>query len=198
MTYPRPAIPGGDRRRELPRLTQRGSIRRISKKRRTGRAWNGESTLSHGNKSGAKAVPIGMAALYRILADTVVVVHASYVAFVVFGQIAILFGLLRRWEWIRNLPFRLTHLAAIVVVVLESWCRIPCPLTTWENWLRDQAADVTYAGDFVANCVHHVLFYQAEPWVFTTCYSVFGALVLLTFVMAPPRHKPRPPTPAAG
>jgi polyferredoxin len=140
-----------------------------------------------------------MATLCQVLADVVIVVHASYVAFVILGQLAILLGMLRRWlgmlphwEWIRNIPFRLAHLAAIIVVVLESWCGITCPLTTWEIWLRERAGEETYEGDFIANAVHHVLFYRAEPWVFTICYTVFGALVLLTFILAPPRRKPRP------
>jgi hypothetical protein len=130
-----------------------------------------------------------MATLDLILADTVVVVHASYVGFVIVGQLAILLGILRHWDWIRNIPFRLAHLAAIVVVVLESWCHIPCPLTTWENSLREQAGQDTYEGDFIANAVHHILFYHAPPWVFTTSYSIFGALVLFTFMLAPQRRR---------
>jgi polyferredoxin len=132
-----------------------------------------------------------MVLFYRALADVVVVAHASYVAFVLFGQLLILVGMLRHWRWIRNLPFRLVHLVAIVVVVLESWCGITCPLTTWERWSREAAGDVTYEGDFIANAVHAVLFYRASPWVFTVCYTVFGVIVLLSFVLAPPHRKPR-------
>jgi Protein of Unknown function (DUF2784) len=145
-----------------------------------------------GNKSIDGSVPDRMATLDLILADIVVVVHASYVGFVIVGQLAILLGILRHWAWIRNIPFRLGHLAAIVVVVLESWFGIPCPLTTWENWLREQAGQATYEGDFIANCMHQILFYHAPPWVFTTCYSIFGAAVLLTFMLAPPRRSRQP------
>jgi hypothetical protein len=32
-----------------------------------------------------------------------------------------------------------------------------------------------------------LLFFDAEPWVFTVCYTLFGLAVLATFVLAPPR-----------
>ncbi len=127
---------------------------------------------------------------YRILADAVVVAHFAYVAFVLFGQLAILIGILAKWEWVRNIWFRGIHLIAIVVVVLEAWWGVTCPLTTWEQDLRAKAGQEAYTGDFIATWVHDLLFMEAEPWVFTLCYSIFGALVLLTFVIAPPRRRP--------
>ena len=125
----------------------------------------------------------------RVLADAVVVVHAGYVSFVVFGQLAILIGWLLGWKWIRNVPFRLAHLVAILVVVLEAWCGITCPLTTWEQRLRERAGEATDQGDFIARWLHQVLFYDFPPWVFTACYSAFGAIVVLTLVLAPPKRK---------
>jgi hypothetical protein len=136
-----------------------------------------------------------MALFYRILADVIVAVHFSYMAFVVFGQLAVLVGILARWEWIRNFKFRLIHLAAILIVVLESWLGITCPLTTWERQLRAASGEESYTGDFIARWLHDLLFFEAEPWVFTLCYSVFGAVVLLTLVLAPPRRR-RSETPA--
>jgi hypothetical protein len=130
-----------------------------------------------------------MESLYRILADVVVVLHASYVAFVLFGELAILLGILLRWEWIRNRTFRIAHLAAILIVVFESWSGITCPLTTWEDWLRSEAGESVEQGDFIGRWVHHVLFYRADPWVFTTIYSVFGALVILSLILSPPRWR---------
>lgn len=130
-----------------------------------------------------------MALWYRILADVVVVVHFAYVAFVLFGQLAIMVGYLAKWEWVRNFWFRGIHLLAIVVVVLEAWWGITCPLTTWENQLRELAGEETYTGDFIARWAHDALFYQWEPWVFTLIYSIFGALVLAMFFIAPPRRR---------
>ena len=130
-----------------------------------------------------------MPLVYRILADCIVVVHFAYVAFVVVGLLLILLGVLLSWRWIRNFTFRLLHLAAIAYVVAESLLGVVCPLTTWERNLRSLAGQPTTQEDFLASWVHAVMFYQAEPWVFTIAYIVVGLVVLATFALAPP-HVP--------
>ena len=132
-----------------------------------------------------------MQLFYRLAADGVVILHCVYVSFVIFGQIAILAGWALHWKWTRNITFRVLHLLAIAFVVGEALCGIPCPLTTWEQSLRNLAGDRSYQGDFLANWVHEILFYEGEPWVFTVCYSLFGLLVLLTFLFYPPRRQRR-------
>ncbi|WP_417393667.1 DUF2784 domain-containing protein [Gimesia sp.] len=128
--------------------------------------------------------------LYRLTADFTVVLHFAFVMFVLLGQILITAGAFAGWNWIRNFKFRVIHLASILFVVLESVAGIVCPLTTLEKWLREQAGQVSYQGDFIASWVHDMLFFQADPWVFTVCYSLFGLFVLITFYLAPPRRKP--------
>ncbi len=68
-------------------------------------------------------------ALHNLLADTILVVHFLFVVFVVFGLILILIGLLAQWSWVHNRIFRITHLAAIGIVVLQAWIGQLCPLT---------------------------------------------------------------------
>lgn len=124
---------------------------------------------------------------YRIAADAVVVIHMAYVLVVVLGLPAIYIGIIRRHQWIRNMKFRVIHLSMILIVVIESWLGITCPLTIYEQEFRRRAGQISYNGDFVANLVHDLLFFEAEPWVFTVLYSAFGLLVAATFVLAPPR-----------
>lgn len=127
----------------------------------------------------------------RILADLIVVVHASYVSFIVFGLVAILLGVAFRWSWVRNVWFRSIHLAAIGIVVGEAALGIACPLTVWERQLRQAAGQAVYTGDFIGYWAHEIIFYRADPWVFTVLYVLFGAAVLAAFVLAPPyRRRP--------
>ena len=128
-----------------------------------------------------------MQLVYRILADIVVAVHFAYVAFVILGLVLTLGGAVAGWKWVRNFWFRAVHLVMIGVVVGEAWCGIVCPLTTWENELRARAGQAAYGGGFIANLLHDTMFFEAEPWVFTICYSLFGLAVLAALLIAPPR-----------
>ena len=130
-----------------------------------------------------------MATLYRLTADLVVVVHFAFVAFVVFGLLLTLMGGVRRWGWVRGVRFRASHLAAIGFVVAESLCGVTCPLTVWEQRLRELAGQASYQGDFLATWVHDLMFFDAEPWVFTVCYCSFGALVALSWLLVPPKFR---------
>jgi len=121
--------------------------------------------------------------MYGILADTILIGHFAFVVFVVFGFLLILIGLLAKWSWIHNRKFRIAHLAAIGVVVLQAWFGQLCPLTIWENELRRLAGQSGYTESFIEHWLHQVLFYQAEAWVFTTIYTVFGVLVLAAWLL---------------
>lgn len=134
-----------------------------------------------------------MELFYQILADVVVVAHFAYVMFVILGLVAVLIGWLRGWVWTRRFWFRIIHLAMILIVVVEAWFGVTCPLTTWEQSLRKLAGQATYDGAFIARFVHDLLFFDAEPWVFTMCYSAFGIAVLASFILAPPRWPTRRP-----
>jgi hypothetical protein len=125
---------------------------------------------------------------YRLLADLVVAIHAGYVAFVVFGLVATIVGLIRGRSWARNFWFRTAHLAMIGVVVVESYVGLVCPLTSWEAALRRAAGQEGYSGSFLGYWTHRLLFFHAEEWVFTVIYSLFGLAVLATFVLGPPRR----------
>ncbi len=136
---------------------------------------------------------MSMSLCFRIAADLVVVLHMAYVLVVVFGLPAIGWGIARKHEWVRNIWLRGGHLAMIVIVVGEAWAGMTCPLTTWEHQLREAAGQQSYRGAFLANLVHDWLFYDAEPWVFAILYTLFGLLVVGTFVLAPPRWRAKRP-----
>ncbi|MBT8443044.1 MAG: DUF2784 domain-containing protein [Gammaproteobacteria bacterium] len=121
------------------------------------------------------------AAVFRLLADAILLVHFAFVAFVVVGFLLIVVGLIAHWKWVRNRTFRIAHLCAIGVVVAQAWLGVICPLTVWENELRRRAGQDAYAETFVQHWLHELLFYDAEPWVFTAIYTVFGAVVLIVW-----------------
>lgn len=129
----------------------------------------------------------------RLAADAVLVLHVAYVLFVVGGLVLTLIGGWARWGWVRNRWFRSLHLAAIVVVVVQSWLGVECPLTTLERWLRQAAGDRGYDGAFVAHWLERLLYIEAPPAFFVSLYTAFAALVLWTWIKLPPRWPPLQP-----
>ena len=124
-----------------------------------------------------------------ILADALLLLHAAVVLFVVGGQALVLAGGIMGWRWVRNLAFRVTHLAVLLFVIAQSWLGALCPLTTWEMELRRAAGQATYGESFIAHWVGRALYYDAPGPVFTTVYSAFGALVLASWWWVPPRRR---------
>ena len=126
--------------------------------------------------------------MYPFLADLILVLHALFITFGILGFVLVLIGMFRRWDWIKNLWFRLSHLLAIGIVVAESWFGGICPLTEWESHLREAADGVGYTGSFIQHWLHKIVFYDFAPWVFTVAYTTFGILVLIVWVCVPPRY----------
>ena len=129
--------------------------------------------------------------LYLITADALLVIHTLFVGFVIFGLILIFIGKWRGWNWVSHFWFRLGHLLAIAIVVLQSWLGIICPLTIWEMNLRTMAGDQTYKGAFIAHWLGQLLYYRAPDWVFVLLYTTFGALVVASWFWVRPRRYPQ-------
>jgi len=126
---------------------------------------------------------------YLLAADAVLLMHVLFVAFVVVGLLLVLAGRLLSWQWVRNWWFRVIHLGAIGVVVLQAWLGVICPLTRLEMYLRDRAGDTTYAGSFVSHWLEAILYYRAPAWVFAVVYTLFAILVAMSWVWVRPHGR---------
>jgi hypothetical protein len=125
---------------------------------------------------------------YLIVADIILLIHVLFVIFVVFGLLLILAGKIFAWGWVHNFSFRITHLVAIGVVVLQSWLGLICPLTVWEMDLRARADDSVYEGSFIAYWMQSLLYYRAEEWVFILLYTLFAVLVVASWYWVRPKR----------
>ncbi len=124
---------------------------------------------------------------YQALADTVLLLHFTVVLFVVLGLPVILVGNRFGWSWVNLRWWRLAHLAAIAVVVVQAWLGRWCGLTELESWLREQAGQAGYERGFIEHWVQRVIYYQAPVWVFALLYTGFAALVAWAWWRFPPK-----------
>ena len=85
---------------------------------------------------------------YRLLADTLVVVHFAFIAFALGGGL----GVLAR-------PFvALLHVPAALWAMWTEFTHTICPLTPWEQALRLRAGQAGYRGGFVEHYLIPVIY----------------------------------------
>ena len=103
---------------------------------------------------------------YSILTNIVVVLHFSFVLFVLFGGLLIL-------KWPKVMWLHLPAVAWGAVVEFTGWI---CPLTPLEHWLRARSSESTHTGDFVARYLLSILYPEALT---SDIQAILGASVLL-------------------
>ena len=86
--------------------------------------------------------------IYRALADLVLVVHLTFVLFVVLGGLLVL-----RWPRIAWL-----HVPAAIWGVLIEYTWWICPLTPLENSFRARGGEAGYAGGFIEHYIQPLLY----------------------------------------
>jgi len=127
-----------------------------------------------------------------LLADALVVIHLLYILFVVGGEAAIIAGGIRGWAWVRNLPFRVAHLCAIVMVAAEALLGWICPLTEWEYQLRVAAGQQGERDiSFVGRLFRLIVFYDLPTWFFTILHVSIALVVVVSLILVPPRWRVR-------
>ena len=138
---------------------------------------------NNGNGGGGeRVVPSGRKLM---IADIVVIVHLAVALFITAGLPLIYVGRALHWAWVRNRWWRALHLGAIAFVAAESLAGMACPLTLWEDVLRGRQS----SEGFIERWVDRILFYDYPAWVFTLAYTVFAALVALTWFLVPPTKR---------
>lgn len=104
--------------------------------------------------------------LYSLLANLVLMLHLSFVLFVLFGGLLAL-------KWPHAIWLHLPAVAWGAFVEFSGWI---CPLTPLENWLRAQGGEGTYAGDSMIRYLLSILYPDALTY---NIQVVLGVLVLV-------------------
>jgi hypothetical protein len=128
-------------------------------------------------------------AFAALLADAILVLHVGIVAFVVLGAVAVLIGGLCGWRWVHGFRWRLAHVLLMVFIAAQAWLGALCPLTIWEQALREHAGQAVYRESFIAHWLSRLIFFEAPWWAFVAAYSAFAALVVVEWVVVRPRRR---------
>ena len=108
--------------------------------------------------------------LYDLLATAIVLLHFSFVLFVVGGGL-----LLYKWPWLAWL-----HLPAVIWAALLEFNSWVCPLTPLEQQLRSAAGQAGYSGGFVD---HYLLALLYPVGLDGNMQVILGSLVVVVNVL---------------
>jgi len=115
---------------------------------------------------------------FILLADLILVAHTLLVGFVVLGFAAIVAGRWWHWQWIYRPIFRWLHLLLAIVIAAQALLGKYCPLTVWENSLRQAGGGANYQQSFVQYWLQQLLFFDGPLWIFAVIYTIFATVVV--------------------
>ena len=86
--------------------------------------------------------------IYSFAADLLVVIHLVFIIFVILGAV-----LVYKWRWIIYL-----HIPAVIWAALIEFKGWICPLTPWENQLRQAGGEAGYTGGFIEHYIIPIMY----------------------------------------
>ena len=120
----------------------------------------------------------------EVFADLLMLAHAGYSLFVVFGLMTILLGMVLGWRWSYNRYFRIAHLVATILLMLRVWITPTCPFSAAENALRSRITAPCLLGGAFHDVLHHCAFRGTNPGHLTGSTMLLGVLTLVAFVLS--------------
>ncbi len=100
---------------------------------------------------------------YSVLAISVLLLHALFILWVVFGALLTRSRPILRW----------LHVGSLVWGILTELLPWPCPLTLLENWLEGKAGVEPYQGGFLLHSLDKLVY----PDVSATVLTIVGVII---------------------
>jgi len=110
--------------------------------------------------------------VYPALAVSVLLLHALFILWVVFGALFTRSRPLLRW----------LHIASLIWGILIEVLPWPCPLTLLENWLESKAGIEPAQGGFLLHHLDRLVYPDISPTVLTLVAVVVCGLNLMLYV----------------
>ena len=119
--------------------------------------------------------------LFQGLADGVVILHLCFILFVIFGGIIAVF----------RPKVLLIQIPCVMWGIFIELTGFICPLTPLENYLRQQAGQMPYSGDFIMHYIEPVIYPEGLTREFQILMG-FLAFVINALVYIWLFHRKRP------
>ncbi len=108
--------------------------------------------------------------VYSFLADIVTIIHLLFILFVIFGGFLVL-----KWRWI--IYFHIPAAVWGALIEFKGWI---CPLTPWENQLRQAGGEAGYSGGFIEHYILPVMYPENLTQEIQVILGIFVIVINLT------------------
>jgi hypothetical protein len=116
--------------------------------------------------------------IYGVLADLMVGLHFLYLVCLLTAGFLALRNL--RWLWV--------HLVVVAWAVFGLLTRAPCPATSLEKWLREQAGQTPYDGPFMNHYVDGVFYPESAKHL---VMWLTAAVIVTSWALVAYHYRPR-------
>lgn len=118
----------------------------------------------------------------KLFADIILIIHFSIVIFITFGFFLIPIGYKFNWIWVQNLKLRICHCGMMIFVTLETLLGITCPLTVFENNLRN----INHSKSFISYWIDQIIYWNLPSQFFMILYCGTLGWTFLLWKLFPP------------
>lgn len=123
---------------------------------------------------------------YKIIADSIVMIHFAWILFMITGFILTIRGFYHK-EFFDRWLFRTIHFIGIAYVSLLAIMGKYCPLTLWENALRaEYGSNLTYPGSFIIQYTERLVYPDINPWIIVIPTIFIAVFTIVVFILKPP------------
>jgi hypothetical protein len=109
--------------------------------------------------------------IYSALAILVLILHALFILWVVFGAFVTRSRRVLRW----------LHIVSLVWGILTELLPWPCPLTVLENWLEAKSGVEPYQGSFLLHYLDKLVYPDISATLLTVAGVILCALNLVLY-----------------
>ncbi len=123
---------------------------------------------------------------YKITADIIVVLHFTWIIFMLLGFFLTIYGFFRKkfFDW---WLFRTLHLSGIIFVGILTLLRRFCPLTILENLSRARyEPESTYPGSFIVHYIEKLVYPDVNQTLLRICTVLVATFTLFIYIIRPP------------
>ena len=120
-----------------------------------------------------------------ILSEIVLLFHFSIFLFIIISFILIPLGYQKKWKWVKNKYYRLIHLVLMGIIFIETILGFMCPLTTLENFLRNDIE----INNKITQIIHQIMYWDLPSYQFIILYLLSLLYLIFLWLFFKPNFK---------